>query len=232
MYCFLHMNNIYLSCCTLQWRKTPTAMKNWQLLDLWAASHITSHKPALSVKQSIFTRDRYILFKISFVSNTMHVYKIKTQSKLHGTTLRVSVNWIHWEYSWLLPLRWNHPLLQGFHCCWYFCAMEQDWRGETLKARSFLCGEECRKTSPPSPDIPLLPCLPSGPSQCVLRSFASRLGYRAWMSWLMDTKQRCPWWRRVRKTRKHSGFKHTDPTPQLFLFLSDSLSVSVCSQSA
>lgn len=237
-----HEQYIYIPCCTQRFKKkkkTATAMKIWQsgclfqLLDLWAASHITSHKSTLSVKQNTFTRDKYIIFFIiSFVLNIMHVYKIKTRSKLHRTTQRVSVNWIHWECSWLLPLRWNHPLLQGFHCCRYFCAMEQDWRGETLKARSFLCGEECRKKrSPPPPHIPLLPCVPPGPFRRVFRSFASRLGYRDWMSWLMDTKQRCPWWRRVRKTRKHSGFKHTHPTP-LFLFLSDSLSASVCSQSA
>lgn len=49
-------------------KKTPTAMKTWQsgfllqLLDLWAISQTTSHKFSLSVKQSIFTRDKYILF--------------------------------------------------------------------------------------------------------------------------------------------------------------------------
>lgn len=41
----------------------------------------------------------------------------------------------------------------------------------------------------------------------VLRSFASRLGYRTWMSWLMDTKQRCPWWwRELGKLESIPGF--------------------------
>ena len=210
-------------------------MKSWrsgffffQLLDLRAASHITSHKSVLPVKQNISQGTNILFFfsKIWFVLNIMHVYKIKTQYKLHRTTLRVSVDWIHWEHSWLWLPRWNHPLLQGFHCCGYFCAMEQDRGGETPKAESSLCGEESRgETSAPHPTPP---CLLPGPSQSVLRCFASRLGYRAWMSWLMDTKQRCPWWRSIRKTRKHSGFKHTHPSPLLNDCFSSCLTRSVC----
>lgn len=183
----------------------------------------------------------------------MHVYKIKTQSKENCTEQ-------HYKFQSIKSTdstadcchcgekRWDHPLLQGFRfCCWRFCAMEQGWRGETLKVRSFWhVGIVLRSTEKNQPisfaHVPLLPRRPPGPSQCVLRSFASRLGYRAWVSWLMDTKQRCPWWwREFGKLESIPAFNTHTPSPlpsynsfsqSLPVWLSLCLSVCLCSQSA
>lgn len=155
----------------------------------------------------------------------MHVYKIKTHSKekLHGTTLRVSVNRVHWQHSRLFPL-WKRRgeiihFLQGFSFLLIFLCdgaglKRRDTESEELLTRR-RHGEECGETGPPPPPPHHVPRLPPGPSQCVLRSFiASRLGYRAWTSWLMDTKQRCPWWwRELGKLESIPAFNtQTPPT--------------------
>lgn len=182
----------------------------------------------------------------------MHVYKIKTQSKENCTEQHYEFQSIEsWQYSWLLPL-WREEMRSSTFAGFSFLLLiflcngaglrRRDTESEELLTRRHR-GEECRRTSPPPPHIPLLPSLPPGPSQCVLRSFASRLGYRAWMSWLMDTKQRCPWWwRELGKLESIPAFNthtrappHTHtPVVQLFLSISSCLtvSVSVCSQSA
>ena len=172
----------------------------------------------------------------------MHVYKIKTQSKekLHGTTLRVSVNWVHWQHSWLLPL-WREEVRSSTSAGFFsFLSLIFLCNGAGLKRRDteseelLTCrhhGEERGKTT--LRHVPLLPCLPLGPSQCVLRRCAPRLGYRARMSRLMDTKQRCPWWwRELGKLESIPAFlTHTPPTPlcrttlSLNRFLSDCLCV-------
>lgn len=173
----------------------------------------------------------------------MHFYKIKHNLRKIAQNNTTS-------FSQLSPLtvqlteekRWDHPLLQGFHfCCWYFCAMEQGWRGETLKARSLWhVGIVVRSAERPAhlhPTSHSSRASRQAPSLCVFRSFASRLGYRAWTSWLMDTKQRSPWWwRELGKLGSIPAFNtHTHTrAPQLFLSISSCLtvSVSVCSQSA
>lgn len=90
--------------------------------------------------------------------------------------------------------------------------MEQDRRGETRRDSGAMM-------------FPFLLCFLPCSSQSVLGSFRSSLGSRAWMFCLADMKQRCPWWRSDRKTRKHSSFKHIPPTPcwPMFSFLPDSL---------
>ena len=92
-------------------------------------------------------------------------------------------------------------------------------------------GEERRKST--LPHVPLLPCLPLGPSQCVLGRCAPRLGYRARMSRLMDTKQRCPWWwRELGKLESIPAFfnTHTPHPPVSYNSFSQSLPVwlSLC----
>lgn len=85
-------------------KKTPCAMKHrqpgwgFQLLDVWAASHITSHKPTLC---QIYAQGTNIFFKSrSWVTLCMSI-KLKAQSRLHNwTTLRISSSETAAEVKW------------------------------------------------------------------------------------------------------------------------------------
>lgn len=145
VYCFLHINNIYSPHRTLQWREKikanpPTAVEKltvwislYPLLDPWAASHVTSGKSALSVEQSVFTRDKYILSLSLFFPLRPHfvfIYNACLQNeKKEGKEKKHNLNCTerHYEFpvkpksteSTAYRRHWgkNHPapLLQGSH---------------------------------------------------------------------------------------------------------------------
>lgn len=157
-------------------------------------------------------KGQYIFLKSQFWVTLCIATKLKAQSKLHiWTTLRISSSETAAEVK--------SSTVAGFSLLLIFlCNGAGRKRRDTER---FWCDDD-------DPISPMLPAwlLSVCPQELYIQTRLQSLGVC-----LTDMKQRCPWWRSNRKTRKHSSFKHIPPTPcwPMFFFRSVSLRLPVLS---